>query len=78
MTRAAAFAVLILFGSTLAAQRPSDPALLIPETAPQLDYAPVANPVTLPEGTKMGATAAVAFDARGHLFVLARGGTSFF
>ena len=78
MTRAAALAVLILFGSTLAAQRPSDPALLIPETAPQLDYAPVANPVTLPEGTKMGATAAVAFDARGHLFVLARGGTSFF
>jgi sugar lactone lactonase YvrE len=26
----------------------------------------------------MGATAAVAFDARGHLFVLARGGASFF
>ena len=78
MTRAAALAVLLLFGSTLAAQRPSDPALLIPETAPPLDYAPVANPVTLPEGTKMGATAAVAFDARGHLFVLARGGTSFF
>lgn len=78
MTRAAAFAVLIVFGSTLAAQRPSDPALLIPETAPQLDYVPVANPITLPEGTKMGATAAVAFDARGHLFVLARGGTSFF
>ena len=78
MTRAAALAVLILFGGTLAAQRPSDPALLIPETAPPLDYAPVANPITLPEGTKMGATAAVAFDARGHLFVLARGGTSFF
>jgi sugar lactone lactonase YvrE len=78
MTRAAALAVLILFGSTLAAQRPSDPALLIPETAPPLDYAPVANPIRLPEGTKMGATAAVAFDARGHLFVLARGGTSFF
>ncbi len=78
MTRAAALAVLILFGSTLAAQRPSDPALLIPETAPQLDYVAVANPITLPEGTKMGASAAVAFDARGHLFVLARGGTSFF
>ena len=78
MTRVAALGVLLLLGSTLAAQRPSDPALLIPETAPPLDYAPVANPVTLPEGTKMGATAAVAFDARGHLFVLARGGTSFF
>ena len=78
MTRVAALGVLLLLGSTLAAQRPSDPALLIPETAPPLEYVPVANPVTLPEGTKMGATAAVAFDARGHLFVLARGGTSFF
>jgi sugar lactone lactonase YvrE len=52
--------------------------MLIPETAPLLEYVPVANPITLPEGTKMGATAAVAFDARGHLFVLARGGASFF
>jgi DNA-binding beta-propeller fold protein YncE len=78
MTRVAALGVLLLIGSTLAAQRPSDPALLIPETAPPLDYAPVANPITLPEGTKMGATAAVAFDAKGHLFVLARGGASFF
>ena len=63
MTRVAALGVLLLLGSTLAAQRPSDPALLIPETAPPLEYVPVANPVTLPEGTKMGATAAVAFDA---------------
>jgi sugar lactone lactonase YvrE len=78
MTRVAALAVLLLFGSPLAAQRPSDPALLVPETAPALDYVPVANPITLPEGTKMGATAAVAFDAKGHLFVLARGGASFF
>ena len=69
MTRAAALAVLILFSSTLAAQRPSDPALLIPETAPQLDYVAVANPITLPEGTKMGASAAVAFDARGSCLV---------
>jgi sugar lactone lactonase YvrE len=78
MIRATAIATLVLLASPLAAQRPSDPALLIPETAPLLEYVPVANPVTLPEGTKMGATAAVAFDARGHLFVLARGGTSFF
>ena len=78
MTRVAALGVLLLIGSTLAAQRPSDPALLVPETAPALDYVPVANPVTLPAGTTMGATAAVAFDAKGHLFVLARGGTSFF
>jgi sugar lactone lactonase YvrE len=64
--------------ATLTAQRPSDPALLIPETAPALDYVAVANPVTLPVGTTMGATAAVAFDVQGHLFVLARGATSFF
>src|SRR5678815_3229614 len=78
MTRAATIFALVLLGSTLAAQRPSDPALLVPETAPPLDYVPVANPVTLPAGTTMGATAAVAFDAKGHLYVLARGGTSFF
>jgi sugar lactone lactonase YvrE len=82
MARAATTVALLLpllfFGGTLAAQRPSDPALLIPETAPPLDYVPVANPVTLPAGTTMGATAAVAFDARGHLYVLARGTTSFF
>jgi sugar lactone lactonase YvrE len=78
MIRATAIATLVLLASPLAAQRPSDPALLIPETAPLLEYVPVANPITLPEGTKMGATAAVAFDARGHLFVLARGGASFF
>jgi sugar lactone lactonase YvrE len=78
MTRFAAIVALVLLGGTLTAQRPSNPALLIPETAPPLDYVPVANPITLPEGMKMGATAAVAFDARGHLYVLARGGTSFF
>ena len=78
MIRATAIATLVLLASPLAAQRPSDPAMLIPETAPLLEYVPVANPITLPEGTKMGATAAVAFDARGHLFVLARGGASFF
>jgi sugar lactone lactonase YvrE len=71
-------AIIGLACAPLTAQRPSDPALLIPETAPALDYVAVANPVTLPPGTTMGATAAVAFDARGHLFVLARGTTSFF
>jgi sugar lactone lactonase YvrE len=78
MARAATIVALLLLSGTLAAQRPSDPALLIPENAPPLDYVPVANPVTLPAGTTMGATAAVAFDARGHLYVLARGTTSFF
>src|SRR4051794_3334934 len=55
------------------AQRPSDPALLVPQTAPALDYVAAAEPLTLPAGMTMGASAAVAFDARGHLFVLNRG-----
>ena len=74
---AAAFA-LSLLGTSALAQRPSDPALLIPETAPELDYVPVPAAVTLPAGTTMGATASVAFDAKGHLFVLTRGATAFF
>src|SRR5687768_9462925 len=57
---------LLLAVTTALAQRPSDTALLIPETAPELDYVHVPNAVTLPDGMKMGATAAVAFDARGH------------
>ena len=55
------------------AQRPSNPALLIPQNAPSLDYAAVADSVTLPAGVTMGAPASVAFDSKGHLFVLNRG-----
>lgn len=55
------------------AQRPSNPALLIPQAAPELDYVASANPVTLPAETTMGAPASVAFDAKGHLIVLNRG-----
>ena len=68
----------MLLGVTLVAQRPSDPALLVPEDAPALDYVAVPNAVTLPPGTTMGATAAVAFDAKGHLYVLTRGAQAFF
>jgi DNA-binding beta-propeller fold protein YncE len=68
----------MLLGATLVAQRPSDPALLVPEDAPALDYVAVPNAVTLPAGTTMGATAAVAFDAKGHLYVLTRGAQAFF
>jgi sugar lactone lactonase YvrE len=70
-------AVLFLSVSALA-QRPSDPALLVPETAPELDYVFVPDAVTLPAGAKMGAAAAVAFDARGHVYVLTRGAQAFF
>ena len=55
------------------AQRPTNPALLIPQEAPALDYVAVANPLPVPEGVNMGASSSVAFDSHGHLFVLSRG-----
>lgn len=70
--------VLILAGAPLLGQRPSDPSLLVPETAPELDYVFAPLPITLPAGTTMGASASVAFDANGHLFVLTRGEPAFF
>ena len=62
-----------LASGPLFAQRPSDPALLVPQNAPPLDYMAVADPITLPPGTPMGAPASVAFDSKGHLWVLNRG-----
>jgi DNA-binding beta-propeller fold protein YncE len=38
----------------------------------------VPNPITVPAGTTMGASASVTFDARGHLLVLTRGAQPFF
>jgi sugar lactone lactonase YvrE len=78
MRRASAGVVIVLLGTSVFAQRPSDPALLVPETAPELDYVLAPTAVTLPAGTTMGATASVSFDARGHLYVLTRGATAFF
>jgi len=69
---AALFALSCSVGPALA-QRPSDPALLVPQAAPPLDYVAVADPIVLPGGMTMGAAASVAFDANGHLFVLNRG-----
>src|SRR6202166_3225 len=70
----------ILVASALVlAQRPSDPALLIPQNAPELDYVAVAEPFTFPAGTALaGAAASVAFDSKGHLFVLTRGNPSLY
>ena len=64
---------LLLVCTPLFAQRPSDPALVVPQNAPAMDYVAVADPLTLPAGTTMGAAASVAFDAKGHLYVLNRG-----
>ncbi|HWF10108.1 MAG TPA: peptidyl-alpha-hydroxyglycine alpha-amidating lyase family protein [Bryobacteraceae bacterium] len=65
--------ILLLACGALFAQRPSDPKLMIPQDAPALDYVAVPEAIPLPEGTKIGAPASVAFDAKGHMYVLARG-----
>ena len=67
-----------LLGTAVFAQRPSDPALLVPQTAPELAYVAVPNPITVPAGTTMGASASVTFDVNGHLLVLTRGAQPFF
>lgn len=70
---AAVAAGILLLGAPVLSQRPSNPDLLVPQDAPPLDYVAVADPLPLPQGTTIGAAASVAFDARGHLFVLNRG-----
>jgi hypothetical protein len=47
MRTAAIGVVVILLGTSTLAQRPSDPALLVPETAPELDYVVAPTAVTL-------------------------------
>jgi len=73
MKKAASALAALLAASLVYAQRPSNPALLIPQTAPDLDYMAVADPLTLPAGVTMGAPASAAFDSKGHLWVLNRG-----
>lgn len=74
-TVALVFTILMAF-TLVFAQRPSDPALLIPQTAPELDYVSVPEPYT--GVTLNGAAASVAFDAKGHLWVLTRGNPSIY
>jgi len=64
-----------LLGSaaSLLAQRPTNPALLIPQEAPVLNYVAVPDPLPVPANVMMGASSSVAFDSKGHLFVLSRG-----
>ena len=74
-----AIGVLVLSTTTAAfAQRPTDPALIVPQAAPALGYTLAPRAVTLPEGIEMGAPATVAFDKNGHLIVLTRGERTFF
>ena len=74
----AAASIVLLLAPLAFAQRPSDPALLVPENAPELGYVLAERAVNLPDDVTMGAPASVAFDADGHLFVLTRGDKTFF
>ena len=75
----AVIVAILLLSLPAFAQRPPDPALLVPQNAPELDYVAVANPFTFPaESGFRGAAASVAFDSKGHLFVLTRGQPSLF
>ena len=73
MKKAAVLLAIMLACVSSYSQRPSDPALLVPQQAPLLDYVPVENPLAIPAGMTIGSTANVAFDSKGHLFLLTRG-----
>src|SRR5262245_11660846 len=75
-TRLLTLALLLTCGLTCSpafAQRPADPALLVPQNAPELEFTAVANPLTIPQGMNMGAPASLTFDKQGHLWILYRG-----
>jgi DNA-binding beta-propeller fold protein YncE len=74
---AVAFAVVLIVTPAFS-QRPSDPALLVPQNAPELDYVSVANALVVPAEMKMGAPASLGFDSKGHMFVLTRGAQALF
>jgi DNA-binding beta-propeller fold protein YncE len=78
MKTAAAGIAIVLVSASVLAQRPSDPALIVPQTAPELGYVFAPDAVSLPAGITMGAAASVTFDTKGHMLVLTRGAQPFF
>jgi sugar lactone lactonase YvrE len=78
MKTAAAVVVMCALSAAVSAQRPTNPALVVPQAAPALNYVWVPNSLTVPAGTTMGAPASVTFDAKGHALVLTRGPQAFF
>jgi sugar lactone lactonase YvrE len=75
MKTAACALAIVLAAAAAFAQRPSNPALLVPQQAPALEYVVAPEPLMLPAGS--GAPASLAFDSRGHLFLLSRGPKAF-
>jgi DNA-binding beta-propeller fold protein YncE len=76
-THVAAIALLLCCTDAWA-QRPSNPALLVPAVAPALGYVPASKAFDLPAGVSMGTPASVKFDSKGDMFVLTRGEPAFF
>ena len=60
MKNTVAVSIILLLGSSAFAQRPTDPALLVPENAPELEYVLAPRAVNLPDDVTMGAPASVA------------------
>ena len=75
MKTAACVLAIVLAATTAFAQRPSNPALLVPQQAPALEYVVAPEPLMLPAGS--GAPASLAFDSRGHVILLSRGPKAF-
>src|SRR5262245_46578780 len=67
-----------VLGATVSAQRPTDPAMLVPQDAPPMNYVVAPTAFTLPAGVSMNATASVAFDRAGHMIVLTRSMEAFY
>src|SRR5439155_26404739 len=67
------FTLFMIACGSVFTQRPSDPALLVPQAAAELNYVPVANPLTIPAGMVTGPPPSLAFHQSGHVWVLYRG-----
>jgi sugar lactone lactonase YvrE len=77
-TAASLVFALLLLSLPVIAQRPSDPALMVPQQAAELDMKPVADAFAVPAGVTMGAPASVTFLPNRHVLVLTRGQQAFF
>jgi DNA-binding beta-propeller fold protein YncE len=74
MKRILACLTLLFACATALPQRPSDPALLIMQEGPALNYTSAPNGLTFPAGVAMGLPGDLEFDSKGHLWVVSRPG----
>jgi sugar lactone lactonase YvrE len=74
MKKVSVVVAILLACATGFSQRPSDPALLIPQEGPALNLVPVENGLTFPSGVVMGFPGDLEFDSKGHLWVISRPG----